>query len=72
MGLRSCDCYACDALIIKTVYLTWDSSSIYERDERKICIKKKKRPTTKMPPLSAARAAFSASSALSKRRKKIQ
>ena len=69
MGLRSRDCYACDTLIIKTVYLTWDSSSIYERDERKICKKKKKKLTTEMPPLSAA---FSASSALSKRRKKIQ
>ena len=34
--------------------------------------KKNKRLTTEMPPLSAARAAFSASSALSKRRKKIQ
>ena len=35
-------------------------------------VKKKKGLTTEMPPLSAARAAFSASSALSKRRKKIQ
>ena len=42
MGLRSRDCYACDSLIIKTVHLTWNSSSIYERDERKFCKEKKR------------------------------